>query len=273
MTATLEYLSDLVRRYSGIQIPEEKFYLFDNRLHPVLKKHALPALEDLAVRLRGNPSGPLFSDLIDAMTTNETYFFRDKKPFDELANAILPMLPARATATGTLRIWSAACATGQEAYSTAMLLSEDGWVDRGGRVEILATDISGHALQRGMDAVYSTHEVQRGLPAEYLGKYFEPIHGDWRIQAALRQMVRFEKLNLLEPVFGIGRFDVIFCRNVLIYFDVPTKMQILKQLHRHLAPGGVFSLGGAETPIGLTDLYEPAIPGGFWWRARSASQA
>jgi len=201
MTATLEYLSDLVRRYSGIQIPEEKFYLFENRLHPVLKKHALPAVEDLAVRLRRDPSGSLFADLIDAMTTNETYFFRDKKPFDELANTILPILPASTTAAGTLRIWSAACATGQEAYSTAMLLSEDGWVDRGGRVEILATDISGHALQRGTEGIYSTHEVQRGLPVEYLGKYFEQIDGDWRITAPLRQMVRFEKLNLLDPVF------------------------------------------------------------------------
>ena len=269
MSSTLEYLADVVKRHSGIQVTAEKHYLFGSRLHPVLRRHKLETVEELAGKIRAGGSRELLSDLIDAMTTNESYFFRDKKPFDDLKTHILPALRSRKIGPNDIRIWSAACSTGQEAYSTCMLLVEEGWTDRGGRIDVVGTDISGFALERATSGEYTHHEVQRGLPAHYLVKYFERADANWRLKEPMRRMARFQHMNLLEPTPLIGRFDVIFCRNVLIYFDVPTKVKVLTQLQQHLTPGGVFCLGGAETPLGLTNLYEAATPSGIWWRVRT----
>ncbi len=194
------------------------------------------------------------------MTTNETSFFRDNKPFDTFRKEILPQILERKAATKQLRIWSAAASTGQEAYSLAMLLRDEGARLAGWKIEIVGTDISEAALRQARSGVFSHFEVQRGLPAQMLVKNFEKVDGSWRISAALRAMVQFRQFNLLENLSPLGSFDAVFCRNVLIYFDIETKAQVLAAIARRMTDQGVLFLGGAETVLGITDLLEP-VPG------------
>ncbi|MBL6454793.1 protein-glutamate O-methyltransferase CheR [Belnapia sp. T6] len=251
------FIAALVKGRSGLVLTPDKGYMLETRLGPILKREGLANLDALAARLR-DPRAALIAEAVtEALTTNESSFFRDGKPFEHLRR-LLPAL-ARARPSGaTLRIWSAACSTGQEAYSIAMLLRE--LALEGRRVEIIGTDIAESVLTRARDGYFTQFEVQRGLPARLLVQHFRQEDGRWRVAPELRGMVRFERGNLLGDLRGVGRFDVIFCRNVLIYFDAPTKARVLNALAAQLQPDGVLYLGGAETVLGLTERLVP-VPG------------
>ena len=191
------------------------------------------------------------------MTTNETLFFRDHTPFDLFRDVILPERLAANAATRSLRIWCAAVSTGQEAYSLAMILDEMGPRLSGWKIQIVGTDISGEVLERARTGLYSQFEIQRGLPIQMLLKHFSQEGDRWRISERLRAMVDLRQHNLLEPNGHLGQFDIIFCRNVLIYFDVQTKARVLEALAPRLAPQGAMFLGAAETVIGISTTVLP----------------
>jgi chemotaxis protein methyltransferase CheR len=231
--------------------------MLETRLVPLLRREGLAGLGALAQRLRAPRAEALAEAVTEALTTNESSFFRDGKPFDHLRR-VLPGLLASRPAGTPLRIWSAACSTGQEAYSIAMVLQELA-PPTGGRkaAEILGTDIAQEVLARAREGVFTQFEVQRGLPVRLLVQHFRQEEGRWRIAPELLAMARFERWNLLSDLRPLGRFDVIFCRNVLIYFDTPTKSRVLAALAAQLAPDGVLYLGGSETVLGLTDRLVP----------------
>jgi chemotaxis protein methyltransferase CheR len=252
-------VSALVRRRAGIVLTEDKSYLLETRLGPVLARFGLGSLGALGDRLRALPGEVLERAVVEALTTHESSFFRDGRPFDHL-RGILPRLLAGKAPGERLRIWSAACSTGQEAYSIAMLALELLGPAAGQRLEILGTDISGEVVARAREGLFTQFEVQRGLPIRGLMTYFAQEGTRWRIRPELRAMVRFEERNLMGDCAALGRFDLIFCRNVLIYFDSPTKTRVLEMLARQLGPEGLLYLGAAETVIGLTERLVP-IPG------------
>jgi chemotaxis protein methyltransferase CheR len=252
-------VAGLVRRRAGIVLTEDKSYLLDSRLGPVLSRFALPSIGALGERLRSMPGEALERAVVEALTTHESSFFRDGRPFEHL-RGLLPKLAASRPAGERVRVWSAACSAGQEAYSVAMLAAEALGPGAPGRVEILGSDISGEVLARAREGAFTQFEVQRGLPIRMLVAHFVQDGARWRVRPELRAMLRFEERNLLADCGALGRFDVIFCRNVLIYFDAPTKTQVLDMLARQLAPGGVLYLGAAETVIGLTERLVP-VPG------------
>ncbi|HEV7267100.1 MAG TPA: protein-glutamate O-methyltransferase CheR [Falsiroseomonas sp.] len=252
-------VASLVRRRAGIVLTEDKGYLLETRLGPVLTRFKLASLGVLAERLRSLPGEALERAVVEALTTHESSFFRDGRPFEHL-RGVLPKLMARKSAGERLRIWSAASSTGQEAYSVAMLANEVLGGVAAQRLEILGTDISGEVVARAREGTFSQFEVQRGLPIRALMTSFVQEGPRWRIRPELRAMVRFEERNLLTDCGALGRFEVIFCRNVLIYFDAPTKTRVLEMLARQLAPDGMLYLGAAETVIGLTDRLVP-VPG------------
>jgi chemotaxis protein methyltransferase CheR len=206
--------------------------------------------------MRSRPDEKLLRDVVEAMTTNESFFFRDTKPFDQLRTLVLPrMLKNRAQARH-LRIWCAACSSGQEPYSIAMILSEEAAKLAGWRVDILATDLSNEILRRAKEGAYSQFEVQRGLPITMLMKYFEQNGDRWQISQKIRDMVTFRPFNLLNDPAPLGRFDIVFCRNVLIYFEHPTKAKVLAGIARQMPNDGILYLGGAETVIGLSEHFQ-----------------
>jgi chemotaxis protein methyltransferase CheR len=249
-------LAAILKKRSGLILTSDKGYLVESRLGPVAQKFGLPNVDTLiAVLTKG--SEPLARAVTEAMTTNETSFFRDSKPFDLFRNEILPRIIERKSATRSLRIWSAAASTGQEAYSLAMILRDEAARLPGWKIEIVGTDISDAALQQARAGVFSHFEVQRGLPAQMLVKHFEKVDGSWRVAAPVRAMVQFRNFNLLDNLAPLGSFDVVYCRNVLIYFDVETKAQVLHAITRRMADQGVLILGGAETVLGITDQLEP----------------
>lgn len=252
-------IAGLVRRRAGIVLTEDKAYLLENRLTPVLARFGLASLGALGQRLRSAPSEVLERAVVEALTTHESSFFRDGKPFDHLSR-LLPRLAAGRSPGQPIRIWSAACSTGQEPYSIAMLAAEALAAHPNVRVEILATDISGEVIARAREGLFTQFEVQRGLPIRMLVKHFRQEGTSWRVSPELRAMVRFEERNLLGDVASLGRFDAIFCRNVLIYFDIPTKRRVLEAVARQLTVDGVLYLGGAETVIGVTECLAP-VPG------------
>jgi chemotaxis protein methyltransferase CheR len=255
--ASFTALAGLLKDRSGLVLPEGKGYLVDSRLMPIVRRRGLQDLDDLVAKLLTDKNG-LVKEVTDAMTTNESLFFRDMRPFDLFRNEILPeKLKSRAT-TRRLRIWCAACSTGQEPYSLAMILREEAVKLQGWTIDILGTDLSSEVIERAREGVYSQFEVQRGLPIQFLVKYFTQI-GDtsWRINDTLRSMVKFREYNLLDNLASLGSFDIVFCRNVLIYFDAETKRQVLDSISRLLPPDGVLYLGGAETVIGVNDRFKP----------------
>jgi len=255
---SFETIASLLHAGSGLAIGPDKTYLLENRLAPVLRKHAIDTLDALAQRLRpiaGVAPGPLEQDVIEAMTTNESFFFRDDKPFTHFRTRALPQLLANRPPGARLRIWSAAASTGQEAYSLAMILQESQAMLGGRSCEIIGTDISREALARAQLGLYTQFEVQRGLPMQYLVKYFRKDGTQWRIADNLRQMVQFRSMNLLGDLRGMGQCDVVYCRNVLIYFDQPTKSRVLAAIARQMPNDGVLYLGGAETVLGITDAF------------------
>ncbi|MCS6890919.1 MAG: protein-glutamate O-methyltransferase CheR [Rhodovarius sp.] len=254
-----QIIAGVVKERSGIVLMPEQSYLLETRLAALLQRLGLGSLDVLAARLQSPGSDGLAQEVAELLTTNESHFFRDGKPFDHV-RAQIPRLH-RARAPGLpLRFWSAACSTGQEAYSLAILIAEAQEADpalRQRRFEILGTDLTRSVLERARQGLYTQFEVQRGLPVRMLMKHFTQVEGRWRIHDRLRQLCRFEQANLLQDLRQFGRFDVIFCRNVLIYFDPPSKTRVLEALAAQLAPDGLLYLGAAETALGLTDRLEP----------------
>jgi len=252
-----QLFGDIVRERSGLVLTEEKVYLLESRLVPLARRRGLDSLEDLAEEVRRHRDERVLSEITEAMTTNETFFFRDNKPFDTFKNVVLPRLLETRASQKSLRIWNAACSTGQEPYSLAMLLKEEAAKMAGWRVEIMATDISDEVLEKAKAGLYSQFEVQRGLPIQLMVKYFQQVGEMWQIDSSMRAMVKFQKKNLLEDLNSLGKFDVVFCRNVLIYFDQPTKSQVLGKISNIMANDGALFLGGAETVLGICDDFKP----------------
>ena len=251
-----EYLRKLLKERSGLDLSADKQYLIESRLLPLARKAGLSGITELVQKLQAGSSA-LITSVVEAMTTNETFFFRDKVPFDHFRDTIMPeILKARASRR-SVRIWCAAGSTGQEPYSLAMTLKEMGAALTGWRVEIIATDLSQEVLEKAKAGVYSQFEVQRGLPIQMLMKYFKQSGETWQVNPELRAMIQHRQLNLLQDFSHLGTFDVIFCRNVLIYFDQETKINIFNRLARQIEPDGFMVLGAAETVVGLTDTFKP----------------
>jgi chemotaxis protein methyltransferase CheR len=251
-----EFLRKLLKERSGLDLSSDKQYLVESRLIPLARKAGLPGIAELVQKVKSGAEA-LTSEVVEAMTTNETFFFRDKIPFDHLRATILPELLQARAGRRSLRIWCAASSTGQEPYSIAMCLKEMGAALAGWRVEILATDLSQGVLEKSRAGIFSQFEVQRGLPIQMLVKYFTQMGELWQLNADIRAMVQHRQLNLLQDFSHLGSFDVIFCRNVLIYFDQDTKTGIFDRLARLLEPDGFLVLGAAETVVGLTDAFKP----------------
>ena len=251
-----DYLRKLLKERSGLMLSAEKRYLVESRLSPLARKAGLGSLAELVAKLKEN-NERLIVDVVEAMTTNESFFFRDKIPFDHFRDAIVPGLFAARARERRIRIWCAAASTGQEPYSLAMSVKEMKGKLGGWRIDILATDISVEVLEKAKAGIYSQFEVQRGLPIQLLVKYFAQVGDTWQIAPDIRAMVQFRPLNLLSDFNTLGRFDVIFCRNVLIYFDQETKAGVLNRIGRLLDPDGFLVLGAAETVVGLTDAFKP----------------
>jgi chemotaxis protein methyltransferase CheR len=251
-----EYLRKLLKDRSGLDLSADKQYLIESRLLPLSRKAGLAGISELVQKMKGG-SAATTTQVVEAMTTNETFFFRDKLPFDHFRDSIMPeILKARASRR-SLRIWCAAGSTGQEPYSLAMCLKEMSAAISGWRIEILATDLSQEVLEKSRAGIYSQFEVQRGLPIQMLVKYFKQTGELWQINPDIRAMVQHRQLNLLHDFSQLGMFDVIFCRNVLIYFDQDTKTDIFNRLARITEPDGFLVLGAAETVVGLTDVFKP----------------
>lgn len=256
-SSDFEFVADLLRKRAGIVLDAQKIYLIDSRLAPLARREGLPSIDDLIQVVRGRRDERLISQVVDVMTTNETFFFRDRTPFVHLRETIFPVL-AQARRGSRIRIWCAGCANGQEAYSIAMMLDENPELTGGVPVEIVATDISERCLEPARLGVYTQFEVQRGLPIQMLMRYFTQQDDNWRISEKLRSAVAFRKHNLLESAETLGKFDVIFLRNVLIYFDGPTRAATLNHAADVLHPGGFLLLGASETPVGSSTAFEPA---------------
>jgi chemotaxis protein methyltransferase CheR len=252
-----DFFQRLLKARSGLVLSDDKHYLLETRLLPVIRRLGIATLGQLAAKLREPGSAAVEEAVVEAMTTNESFFFRDKAPFEAFTSTMLPHLLRNRAATQALRIWCAAASTGQEPYSLAILLKENAAKLGGRRVEILATDISNEVLTRAKSGVYTQFEVQRGLSVQYLVKYFAKEGEAWRIAPEIRGAVEFRYLNLLKPFAGIGMFDIVFCRNVLIYFDPETKVDVLSRIGKVMRPDGYLVLGGAETVVGLTDDFRP----------------
>ncbi len=251
-----EYLRKLLKDQSGLDLSADKQYLIESRLLPLARKSGLPGISELVQKMKVGPS-IFVSQVVEAMTTNETFFFRDKVPFDHFRESIMPEILRARASRKSIRIWCAAGSTGQEPYSLAMCLKEMGATLSGWRVEILATDLSQEVIEKSKAGIYSQFEVQRGLPIQMLVKYFKQTGELWQVNADIRAMIQHRQLNLLHDFSLLGVFDVIFCRNVLIYFDQETKVNIFNRLARVTEPDGFLVLGAAETVVGLTDVFKP----------------
>jgi len=250
-----EFLRKLLKERSGLDLSADKQYLVESRLIPLARKAELPGIAELVGKIKAG-SAALTAEVVEAMTTNETFFFRDKIPFDHLRESILPALVQARASRRSLRIWCAASSTGQEPYSIAMCVKEFAGL-AGWRVEIVATDLSQEVLEKSKAGIYSQFEVQRGLPIQMLVKYFTQTGELWQLKADLRAMVQHRQLNLLQDFSHLGTFDVIFCRNVLIYFDQDTKVAVFDRLARMVEADGVLLLGAAESVVGISDAFKP----------------
>lgn len=250
-------LRRFLRARSGLDLGSEKRYLAESRLRPMWKQHGLDGPGALVRKLLVDPTGPLAQAVLEAMATHETMFFRDKATFEALRTVILPRLIAARRRTRRLRIWSAAASTGQEAYSVGMLIAELGASLSGWHVSILGTDLSAPAIARARTGTYSQFEVQRGLPVWTLLRHFTQGPTGWTASAELRRPIAFRCFNLLDDLRHLGTFDLVLCRNLLIYLDAATKSQLLARLARALAPDGVLCLGVAETVSGLSEDLVP----------------
>ena len=252
-----EFLKQFLKNRSGLVLSNDKQYLIESRLLPVARTVGLTSISDLVAKLKGAPSADLVRQVTEAMTTNESFFFRDKTPFDHFEKVMLPHMLEKRAAQKRMRIWCAAASTGQEPYSLAMLLKEKGAMLAGWRIEIIGTDLSTQALEKAKAGVYSQFEVQRGLPIQLLLKYFSQNGEAWQVAPEIRAAVTYRPHNLLESLVSLGTFDIVFCRNVLIYFDKDTKTDVLERIAAQMSDEGFLVLGAAETVIGLSDAFKP----------------
>lgn len=269
-----QVLCSFLKKESGLIIDAQKRYLVESKMQPIIRREGLSGFQDLVDILIRNKSAPLVKEVVETMTINETYFFRDKVPFDKFSQVILPKLLETRPAYKTIRIWSAACSSGQEPYSLAMILDQMKAQLDGRRFEIIATDLSEAILTKAREGVYSQFEVQRGLPTPFLLRYFDQKGDKWQIKDALRSQINFRRLNLLGDYSIIGNVDVIFCRNVLIYFDGAGKRDVLTKMRRSLANDGFLMLGASESVLGTsTDFVADPVHRMVLRPAASASSA
>jgi chemotaxis protein methyltransferase CheR len=254
-----EYLRKFLRERSGLVLAADKQYLAESRLLPVARAAGLDGVAELVQALRRPHSEQLAGRAVEAMTTNESFFFRDRIPFDQFRESVLPELMARRASRRRIRIWCAAASTGQEPYSLAMSLKEMGERICDWRIEIVATDISNEVLEKARSGIYTQFEVQRGLPIASLLKHFSKVGDNWQIAPDIRTMVQFRALNLIADFAHLGVFDLVFCRNVLLYFDQETKSRVLDRVARVTERDGYLVLGAAETVVGLTGAFKPVV--------------
>lgn len=259
------FVADVVRRESGIVLEAGKEYLVESRLIPLARAAGVTGADAIdayvaKVRTSGSPSDR--AAIVEALTTNETSWFRDKEPFDVLVQNVIPDLVGRLGARRKITIWSGACSSGQEAYTIAMLMAEH-VVPLGWQVEIVATDIAPSMLERVRQGRYSQLEVGRGLPAPMVVRHFQRVGPHWQVSEQLRSMVRVQHLNLAAPFPALPQFDVVFMRNVLIYFDLPTKQAVLQRVRNVMSPDGFLFLGGAETTLGVDETWHRTAVGRF----------
>ena len=255
-----DFLSKLIKSRSGLVLTPDKAYLLESRLMPIVRKRGMKALEDLIGQLRLKRDEALLTAVTEAMTTNESFFFRDSKPFDQFRDIVMAHILKARAAQKSLRIWCAAASSGQEPYSICMVLKEMEAKLKGWKIEIIGTDISSEILAKAKAGLYTQFEVQRGLPIRLMVKYFAKKEDMWQIDPAIRSMVTYREFNLLDNMRALGKFDVVFCRNVLIYFDQPTKSEVLRKISAQMPDDGFLYLGGAETVLGISDKFK-ALPG------------
>jgi len=258
-----EVLRSFLKARSGLALTPDKRYLVESRLSAVCTRFKIEGLSRLSMEIKSGRSPALEKAVIEAMTTNETFFFRDKVPFDIFQNTLLPRYLKDRASARRLRIWCAAASTGQEPYSLAMLINEASARLAGWNVEIVASDISTEVLERARAGIYNQFEVQRGLPPHLLSRYFTQSGDNWQISPQIRSMVDFREVNLIQDFSRLGQFDIIYCRNVLIYFDLATKVDVFSRLARALVSDGTLLLGASETVIGVSDAFtlDPAYRG------------
>jgi chemotaxis protein methyltransferase CheR len=269
------FLSDLLKKHSGLALGPGKEYLLESRLPSVAATYGHNDITQLFKALRAMPPRQLVKHVCDAMTTNETMFFRDTKPFVTLEKELLPAEAKRAKAQGrSVRLWCAASSTGQEPYTIAMIVAQMEAQLDGVRVDITATDFCSAALARAKAGIYNQFEVQRGLPVQLLVKYFKPHPDGFELVPDIRNRVTYQEINLLDPFPAFWQFDIIFCRNVLIYFDVPTKKDVIDRMAKLLSPGGGLFLGGTESTLGITEsvVRVPGNAGGLFCRPADVDQ-
>jgi chemotaxis protein methyltransferase CheR len=252
-----DYLRKLLKERSGLVLSADKQYLVESRLLPLARKAGMSSLTDLVAKLKVPGAERLIVDVVEAMTTNESFFYRDKIPFEHFRDFMMPSVLKARAAQRRIRIWCAAASTGQEPYSLSIILKEMAAQVSGWRIEIVATDLSNEVLEKARAGLYSQFEVQRGLPIQMLMKYFTQAGETWQISPEIKAMVQYRPLNLLADFSHLGHFDIIFCRNVLIYFDQPTKVDVLERMARLTEADGYLVLGAAETVVGLTEVYKP----------------
>ena len=249
------FLKHMLQERSGLVLSDDKTYLIESRLGPIAKDEGLESLSHLVESLKKSGSENLRNKVTEAMTTNESFFFRDKTPFEHFKDEMLPyMLEARKTQK-SLRIWSAASSTGQEPYSLSIILKEMSDKMSLWKTDIVGTDLSSEVLEKAKSGLYSQFEVQRGLAATLLVKYFKQTGSLWQIDSSIKSMVQFRPYNLLDSLVPLGKFDIVFCRNVLIYFDQQTKKDVLERIAQQMPDDGYLVLGAAETVVGLTDAF------------------
>jgi chemotaxis protein methyltransferase CheR len=251
--AEFEALRVFLKARSGLALSPDKRYLVESRLSSVCTRFKLESLSHLVREIRASRSVALEKATIEAMTTNETFFFRDKTPFDLFQDVLLPKYLKERASSRRLRIWCAAASSGQEPYSLAMLLKEASARMPGWHIDIVASDISTEVLEKAKAGLYNQFEVQRGLPIRLLVKYFTQMGDQWQISSEIRSMVDFRYLNLLDDFSRLGQFDIVYCRNVLIYFDAPLKADVLRRISNIMAADGSLLLGASETVLGVTD--------------------
>jgi len=257
--ADFDYIRDVVRRHSAIVLEPGKEYLVESRLVPLARREGEQSIAGLVARMRSERTGALTGRVVDAMTTNETSFFRDDHPFDAMRRHVLPELVRARSAERRLTIWCGAASSGQEPYSLAMLLQDVLATAPGWSASLLATDLSSEMLARTRAGLYSQLEVNRGLPVAMLVRHFDRVGTQWQVKPELRAVVKTRLLNLSVPFPPLGTFDVVFLRNVLIYFDAATKKAVLQRVRQVLRPDGYLFLGGAETTLGIDDAFDRVV--------------
>lgn len=251
-----EVLSRILMTRSGLSLTPDKIYLAEVRLNPVARKHGYADAKELVAALGGFVSEQILSDVTEAMTTNESFFFRDEVPFKNFQEVILPHLFKTRATKKSVRIWCAACSSGQEPYSLAMILDQLSSQYGDWRFDIVATDLSDDMVAKAKSGEYTDFEVNRGLPEKFRNSYFREQGTKWVISPALRSRIDFRKFNLLDDPTALGHFDVVFCRNVLIYFDPKTKAEVLSRIVKLMPDDGFLTLGAAETVIGISEAFQ-----------------